>query len=112
VRGDARRLRDILSSIEDIQAFTAGMAEEDFLRLEASDRMKFRAVCNCVTTLGEAVKNLSPEITAKNSAINFSGYAGMKDIIRHQYFRVQFDLLWKTISAVSIVSNISACPRP
>ncbi|MFP6735129.1 MAG: HepT-like ribonuclease domain-containing protein [Rhodospirillales bacterium] len=112
MRGDARRLRDILSSIEDIQAFTAGMAEEDFLRLEASDRMKFRAVCNCVTTLGEAVKNLSPEITAKNSAINFSGYAGMKDIIRHQYFRVQFDLLWKTISAVSIVSNISACPRP
>ena len=112
MRGDARRLRDILSSIEDIQAFTAGMAEEDFLRLEASDRMKFRAVCNCVTTLGEAVKNLSLEITAKNSAINFSGYAGMKDIIRHQYFRVQFDLLWKTISAVSIVSNISACPRP
>ena len=112
MRGDARRLRDILSSIEDIQAFTAGMAEEDFLRLEASDRMKFRAVCNCVTTLGEAVKNLSPEITAKNSAINFSGYAGMKDIIRHQYFRVQFDLLWKTISAVSIVSNILACPRP
>ena len=112
MRGDARRLRDILSSIEDIQAFTAGMAEEDFLRLEASDRMKFRVVCNCVTTLGEAVKNLSPEITAKNSAINFSGYAGMKDIIRHQYFRVQFDLLWKTISAVSIVSNISACPRP
>ena len=112
MRGDARRLRDILSSIEDIQAFTAGMAEEDFLRLEASDRMKFRAVCNCVTTLGEAVKNLSPEITAKNSAINFSGYAGMKDIIRHQYFRVQFDLLLKTISAVSIVSNISACPRP
>ena len=112
MRGDARRLREILSSIEDIQAFTAGMAEEDFLRLEASDRMKFRAVCNCVTTLGEAVKNLSPEITAKNSAINFSGYAGMKDIIRHQYFRVQFDLLWKTISAVSIVSNISACPRP
>ena len=112
MRGDARRLRDILSSIEDIQAFTAGMAEEDFLRLEASDRMKFRAVCNCVTTLGEAVKNLSPKITAKNSAINFSGYAGMKDIIRHQYFRVQFDLLWKTISAVSIVSNISACPRP
>ena len=73
MRGDARRLRDILSSIEDIQAFTAGMAEEDFLRLEASDRMKFRAVCNCVPPLGEAVKNLSPEITAKNSAINFSG---------------------------------------
>jgi len=94
---DERRLKDILSSIEDIQSFTAGMIEEDFLRLEETDRMKFRAVCNCVTTLGEAVKKLSPEITARDVSIDFPGYAGMRDILTHQYFRVQLDLLWRTI---------------
>ena len=73
------------------------MSEEEFLKLEQTDRMKFRAVCNCVTTLGEAVKQLSPEIVAKNRSIDFSGYAGMKDIFTHQYFRVQLDLLWRTI---------------
>jgi len=97
MRHDDRWLKDILSSINDIQSFTAGMTENDFLLLEETDRMKFRAVCNCVTTLGEAVKNLSPEITAHDASIDFPGYAGMRDILTHQYFRVQLDLLWKTI---------------
>lgn len=79
------------------------MTEEDFLQLDDIDRMKFRAVCNCVTTLGEAVKNWSPEIFAKNSSIDFAGYAGMKDIFTHQYFRRDHSFFY---SNILIINNL------
>ena len=47
--------------------------------------------------MGEAVKNLSQDITSKNGDIDWEGFAGMKDIVTHQYFRVQLDLVWNTI---------------
>ncbi len=97
MRDDQQRLKDILLSIEDIQDFTSSLSEMDFLAIEEIDRMVFRAICNCVTTLGEAVKLLSPEITDKYPLIDWQGYAGMKNVFTHQYFRVQLDLLWNTI---------------
>ena len=60
--------------------------------------MKFRAGRDCISTIGEAVKNLSPETTSRNRNIDWSGFAGMKNIVTHQYFRVQLDLVWNTIN--------------
>ena len=98
MRDDENRLRDIVQSIEDLQNFVSGMTKAQFLKIEKSDRMKFRAVCDCISTLGEAAKNLSPEITSKNGDVDWKGLAGMKDIVTHQYFRVQLDLVWNTIA--------------
>jgi len=98
MRDDEERLRDILQSIIDIQTFISGITEAQFLNLEETDRKTFRAVCDCVSTLGEAVKNLSSDIKEKNENIDWPGFAGMKDIVTHQYFRVQLDLFWNTIT--------------
>ena len=98
MRDDESRLRDILQSIEDLQIFVSGMTKARFLKIEKSDRMKFRAVCDCISTIGEVVKNISPEITSKNADIDWEGFAGMRDIVTHQYFRVQLDLVWNTIT--------------
>lgn len=98
MRDGKERCGDILQSIEDIQTFVSGITEARFLKINETDRKTFRAVCDCVSTLGEAVKNLSSDITDKNDGIDWIGLAKMKDIITHQYFRVRLDLIWNTIA--------------
>ena len=97
MRGDRDRLQDILQSIDDIQAFVAGMAKSQFITMETTDRKTYRAVCNCILTLGEAIKSLSPDVTSKYDRVDWSGLTGMKDIVTHRYFQVKLDFLWNTI---------------
>ncbi len=98
MRGDRERLQDIVLSIDDIQAFVAGMTKRQFITMETSDRKTYRAVCNCISTLGEAIKHLSPDVTSKHHSVDWAGFSGMKDIVTHRYFQVRLDLLWKTIA--------------
>ena len=98
MRDDRERLQDILLSIDDIQAFVAGMTKSQFMAIETTDRKTYRAVCNCISTLGEAIKSLTPDVTSKYDSVDWSGLAGMKDVFTHQYFRVQLEFLWNTIS--------------
>jgi uncharacterized protein with HEPN domain len=97
MRSDNDWLRDILVSLDDIEAFVAGMTKSRFLKVESADRKTYRAVCNCISTLGEAIKNLSPDVTAKYDHVDWPGLAGMKDVVTHQYFQVQLGFLWNTI---------------
>lgn len=97
MRGDSQRLQDILLSIDDVQAFVSGMTKSQFLKIETADRKTYRAVCNCISTLGEAIKGLSPEVTAKHRGVDWTGLAGMKDVVTHRYFQVQLEFLWNTI---------------
>ena len=97
MRDDRERLQDILQSIDDIQAFVAGMTESRFVSMETTDRKTYRAVRDCISTLGEAIKHLSPDVTSKHHSVDWPGFSGMRDIVTHQYFQVRLDLLWKTI---------------
>jgi uncharacterized protein with HEPN domain len=45
---------------------------------------------------GEAVKNLSPEITDAHPNIAWSQIARMRDKIAHHYFRINLNVVWKT----------------
>ncbi len=98
MRGDRERLHDILLSIDDIQAFVAGMTKSQFVKVESTDRKTYRAVCNCISTLGEAIQTLSPDVTSKYDSVDWSGLAGMKDVVTHRYFQVQLEFLWNTIA--------------
>ncbi|MFQ5784326.1 MAG: DUF86 domain-containing protein [Alphaproteobacteria bacterium] len=98
MRGDRERLQDIRISIDDIQEFVAGMTKSQFLKVESADRKTYRAICNCISTLGEAIKTLSPDVTSKYDGVDWPGLAGMKDVVTHQYFQVQLEFLWNTIT--------------
>lgn len=97
MRGERELLRDILLSIDDIQDFVAGMKKARFLKIDSTDRKTYRAVCNCISTLGEAIKNLPPDLTMRHDSVDWPGLSGMKDIITHQYFQLQLEFLWNTI---------------
>lgn len=47
--------------------------------------------------MGEAVKKIPDEIKNKYSVIEWRKIAGMRDILIHQYFDVDLEILWDII---------------
>ncbi|MGE3466970.1 MAG: DUF86 domain-containing protein [Pyrinomonadaceae bacterium] len=54
------------------------------------------ALVRNIEVVGEAVKNLSTEITEAHPDIAWSQIARMRDKIAHHYFRINLDVVWKT----------------
>ena len=50
-----------------------------------------------VSRIGEAIKNLSEDFKMQHPKIVWSKAAGMRNILIHEYFGIDEDILWKTI---------------
>ena len=55
------------------------------------------AVVRNLEIIGEAVKNIPSEITAKYPFIPWSDFAKLRDKLIHHYFGVNFDIVWGII---------------
>ena len=87
-------LNDINDSIIDISNFIANMTFEEF----ESDKKTQYAVVHCLEVIGEAVKKIPTDLRNQYPHIPWKEIAGMRDVIIHQYFSIDLDLLWETIS--------------
>lgn len=87
------RVEDMLQAITEIQKFTDGMSFEDF----QADTKTVRAVMCNISILGEAVSALSPEIQSRYPEIPWSQMRGIRNVVVHEYFQVNLDILWRTI---------------
>ena len=83
----------ILDAISDIGKFMHGVSEEQFF----GNREKQYAVLRGLEIIGEATKNLSAELKAKNSEVDWKNIAGMRDKLIHAYFGVNLPLVWETV---------------
>lgn len=84
-------LQHIHESIEEIERNLRHCAKEEFLStIPLQD-----AVVRRLEIMGEAVKNLSPSFRKKQSGIRWKDIAGMRDVLIHGYFGVDYDLVWK-----------------
>ncbi len=88
-------LQDIENSLEKIFRYTDGMSYDEFI---IDDKTK-DAVERNFEIIGEAVKNLSEEYRIKHPHIPFKQVAGMRDKLIHDYFGVDYELVWKTIKS-------------
>ena len=61
MKKDEPYLRHILDAISDIEKFTKGLSKESFLK----NREKQYAVIRAMEIIGEAAKNVSPQLRAK-----------------------------------------------
>ena len=86
-------LEHILNSIQRISLFTKGISKNTFLKKE----MVQSAVIRELEIIGEAVKNIPPDVTAKYPEIPWKKIAGMRDKLIHNYFGVDFELTYDII---------------
>jgi len=85
---DSASLLDIVRAGQLILQFAQGVSRE---QLE-SDVMRQSAILYQITIMGEATKRLSREFRAQHTEV-----AGMRDIIAHQYDRLDLNIVWQVI---------------
>lgn len=95
MKKDEAYLKHILDAISDIKKFTTDVSKEKFYE----DKEKQYAVLRALEIIGEATKNLSKDLKAKNSEIPWKEIAGMRDKLIHEYFGVNLELVWETIKS-------------
>lgn len=96
-RGTRERLEDIRAAAEDALAFAFGLDAAAFVALPVSDRRTYRALKNALTEIGEAVKLLPPELLMRHPGVDWRGWAGLRDVVSHQYFNLELQLLRPTV---------------
>lgn len=57
-----------------------------------------RAAVRSIEIIGEAVKKITDETKAKNELIEWKDLARMRDVLIHQYFGVDFEIVWDVIT--------------
>lgn len=92
-RGTRERLQDIRAAAEDALAFADGLDAAAFAALPVADRRTFRALKNTLAEIGEAVKLLPPELLARHPGVDWRGWAGLRDVVSHQYFSLELPRL-------------------
>jgi uncharacterized protein with HEPN domain len=92
-RSSSLLVYDIYQSIEKIEEFIRGIS---FDQLMGDERTK-DAILRNLQVIGEASKNLPESLIADHPEVDWSGLAGVRDIVTHRYFRVDWHLLWISI---------------
>lgn len=86
---DKDAIVDILKAIEEIMFSMAGVTLDQL----STNREKQAAILYFLIIIGEATKRLSSEFRATHSTIDWKGMAGMRDILAHQYDRVDVQVI-------------------
>ena len=89
---DGLFLQHVLNAIDEIESFTAE-GQGSFM----SDRKTQSAVVRQLEIIGEAVKNLSAVLTARETAVPWRQIAGTRDRLIHAYFNVDLDAVWSMV---------------
>jgi uncharacterized protein with HEPN domain len=86
-------LQDALEAMGRIARYLSGVSREAF----AADEQKIDAVVRNLEVLGEAVKNVPDEVRGSHPQIEWKKIAGLRDILIHQYFGVDLDIIWDIV---------------
>lgn len=103
---DHQCIEDMWNAAQEILSFTAGM-NYDSLK---ADRRTQAAVLYEIVVIGEAANRLSREFQTKHSEIAWKDIIGMRNILTHQYDKVDSDVVWDVIC--QDIPEIIALLRP
>ena len=87
------RLTDIIEAVELIRSEMAGVTLQAF----EPDKRKRWLVERGVEIISEASRHLSDELKARHPEIPWSKVAGIGNVLRHEYERVAYDVLWRVV---------------
>ena len=86
-------LDDIIEAIERIRDYTTEISFETF----HNDRKTVDAVNRNLAIIGEAVNRIPEEIKANYPNVDWYGIIGLRNILIHDYFRVDLEIIWDII---------------
>ena len=86
-------LEDILYAAEKIRSFISGLSFETFRQ----DAKTLDAVIRNLEVIGEATKKIPEQIRLKNPEVDWKRIAGLRDILIHEYFGVDVEIIWDIV---------------
>ncbi len=86
-------LQDVLEAAANVADFVGAMTRDEF----AADKKTLHAVVRNLEVIGEAVKRVPPEVRDAHAHIPWQRIAGLRDILIHQYFAIDVDIVWDIV---------------
>jgi len=99
-------LQEVLEGILAINSYTEGLSEDEFIH----DQKTLDACIRRFQILGEATKKLPIEWKETEAEIPWKDVANFRNLLVHEYFRIDETLLWNTIKQ-DLSPLLSACER-
>lgn len=88
------RLRHMLDAAREVVDFTTGRKRADL----DTDQLLLRALSMSTGIIGEAASQLDDEFRQSYDSIPWRQIIGMRNFLFHEYFRVDPDILWQTVT--------------
>ncbi len=90
---DKASLLDIYKAGQKVLKYAEGLSRGDL----ETEEIKLSAILYQIEVVGEATKRLSQNFRADHPNVPWSRATGMRDIIAHQYDRIDLDIVWNVI---------------
>jgi uncharacterized protein with HEPN domain len=87
-------LQHIIDAVGTNEEYVRGLDEQSFFK----NRLVQDAVIRQFEIIGEAVKQLSSQLRNRHKEIPWQQMAGMRDKLIHEYFGVNVDQVWMTVT--------------
>lgn len=91
---DEQRIAHIKEAIKEIEEYSKGITNVDF---KANSMMRFASIKQ-IEIIGEAARHITDETRSKFPDIEWKEIAGLKNILVHEYFGIDADLIWQIIT--------------
>lgn len=86
-------LDDIQDACEKVMRYTRNLNAEQFI----DDEKTYDAVVRNLAIIGEAAKHIPDQVRERYSLIEWRKIGGLRDIVTHEYFGIDDEILWDVI---------------